>query len=543
MENLMRFDVTNERNLTMLVDFYELTMANGYFNKGVEDRIAYFDMYFRRVPDGGGYCIMAGVDQLIQYLNSLKFTESDIKYLESKNIFSEEFLNYLRNFKFTCDVWAVPEGNPVFPNQPLVTVRGPVVQAQFIETMILLTINHQTLIATKANRICRAAEERTVMEFGSRRAQGYDGAIYGARASIIGGCDSTACTIADKYFDIPAVGTMAHSWVQLFDTEYEAFKSWAETYPDNCSLLIDTYNVLKSGLPNAIKVFDKILSPLGKRPTGIRIDSGDITYLTKKCRKALDAAGYSDCKIIVSNSLDEHIIRDVLAQGACIDAFGVGERLITAKSEPVFGGVYKLVAVEKDSKIIPKIKISENSEKITNPGFKKIYRLFDKTTDVAIADIISLNDESIDENSELEIFDPVHTWKRKKVTNFYAKDLLVKIFDKGNQVYSSPSVLEIKDFSKQEVSKLWPEILRFENPHTYYVDLSSKLWNLKLTLSPVKCSTKGQVSLLLFVGLIGHSSLQLTLSLLFDQNGHLLITHTPIVYKQNYNFTFQILLK
>ena len=345
MENLMRFDVTNERNLTMLVDFYELTMANGYFNKGVEDRIAYFDMYFRRVPDGGGYCIMAGVDQLIQYLNSLKFTESDIKYLESKNIFSEEFLNYLRNFKFTCDVWAVPEGNPVFPNQPLVTVRGPVVQAQFIETMILLTINHQTLIATKANRICRAAEERTVMEFGSRRAQGYDGAIYGARASIIGGCDSTACTIADKYFDIPAVGTMAHSWVQLFDTEYEAFKSWAETYPDNCSLLIDTYNVLKSGLPNAIKVFDKILSPLGKRPTGIRIDSGDITYLTKKCRKALDAAGYSDCKIIVSNSLDEHIIRDVLAQGACIDAFGVGERLITAKSEPVFGGVYKLVAV------------------------------------------------------------------------------------------------------------------------------------------------------------------------------------------------------
>ena len=492
MENLMRFDVTNERNLTMLVDFYELTMANGYFNKGVEDRIAYFDMYFRRVPDGGGYCIMAGVDQLIQYLNSLKFTESDIKYLESKNIFSEEFLNYLRNFKFTCDVWAVPEGNPVFPNQPLVTVRGPVVQAQFIETMILLTINHQTLIATKANRICRAAEERTVMEFGSRRAQGYDGAIYGARASIIGGCDSTACTIADKYFDIPAVGTMAHSWVQLFDTEYEAFKSWAETYPDNCSLLIDTYNVLKSGLPNAIKVFDKILSPLGKRPIGIRIDSGDITYLTKKCRKALDAAGYSDCKIIVSNSLDEHIIRDVLAQGACIDAFGVGERLITAKSEPVFGGVYKLVAVEKDSKIIPKIKISENSEKITNPGFKKIYRLFDKTTDVAIADIISLNDESIDENSELEIFDPVHTWKRKKVTNFYAKDLLVKIFDKGNQVYSSPSVLEIKDFSKQEVSKLWPEILRFENPHTYYVDLSSKLWNLKQELLLEKSVDKKQ---------------------------------------------------
>ena len=256
MENLIRFDVTNERNLTMLVDFYELTMANGYFTKEIENKIAYFDMYFRRVPDGGGYCIMAGVDQLIQYLNNLKFTQSDIEYLRSKNIFSEEFLNYLKNFKFECDVWAIPEGNFVFPNQPLVIVRGPVVQAQFIETMILLTINHQTLIATKANRICRAAAGRTVMEFGSRRAQGYDGAIYGARASIIGGCDSTACTIADKYFDVPAVGTMAHSWVQLFDTEYEAFKAWAEVYPDNCSLLIDTYNVLKSGLPNAIKVLE-----------------------------------------------------------------------------------------------------------------------------------------------------------------------------------------------------------------------------------------------------------------------------------------------
>lgn len=482
METLMRFDVTNERNLTMLVDFYELTMANGYFNNGVEDRIAYFDMFFRRVPDGGGYCIMAGVDQLIHYLNNLKFTKSDIEYLESKDIFSEEFLNYLRNFKFECDVWAIPEGNPVFPNQPLVTVKGPVVQAQFIETMILLTINHQTLIATKANRICRAAQGRTVMEFGSRRAQGYDGAIYGARASIIGGCDSTACTIADKYFDVPAVGTMAHSWVQLFDTEYEAFKSWAKSYPDNCSLLIDTYNVLKSGLTNAIKVFDEVLKPLGKRPKGIRIDSGDITYLTKKCRKILDEAGYCDCKIIVSNSLDEHIITDVLSQGACIDSFGVGERLITAKSEPVFGGVYKLVAVEKDSAIIPKIKISENSEKITNPGFKKIFRLFDKDTHMAIADVIALKEETIDTNLPLEIFDPIHTWKRKTITNFYIKELLVKIFDKGNPVYSSPSVLEIKNFAKKESEKLWPEVLRFENPHTYYVDLSSKLWNLKREL-------------------------------------------------------------
>lgn len=482
METLIKFDVQNERNLTMLVDFYELTMANGYFNKGVENRIAYFDMYFRRVPDGGGYCIMAGVEQLIQYLSNLKFTSSDIDYLRSKNIFSEEFLEYLEDFKFCCDVWAIPEGNPVFPNEPLVIVRGPVVQAQFVETMILLTINHQTLIATKANRICRAAEGKTVMEFGSRRAQGYDGAIYGARASIIGGCDSTACTIADKYFNVPAVGTMAHSWVQLFDTEFEAFKAWAETYPDNCSLLIDTYNVLKSGLPNAIKVFDEVLKPLGKRPTGIRIDSGDITYLTKKCRKILDEAGYSDCKIIISNSLDEHIIRDVINQGACIDSFGVGERLITAKSEPVFGGVYKLVAVEKEDVIIPKIKISENNEKITNPGFKKIYRLFDRDTNIAIADVLALSDEVIDDSKEYEIFDPIHTWKRKKVTNFYVKDLLVKIFDKGTLVYTSPYVLEIKEFAKVETNKLWPEILRFENPHTYYVDLSTKLWSLKQKL-------------------------------------------------------------
>ncbi|MDU1855945.1 MAG: nicotinate phosphoribosyltransferase, partial [Clostridium baratii] len=408
MDNITTFNVQDNRNLTMLVDFYELTMGNGYFEKNIEDKIAYFDMYFRRVPDGGGYCIMAGVEQLIEYLSSLKFTDDDINYLRSKNIFSEAFLQYLRNFKFSCDVWAVPEGNPVFPNQPLVTVRGPVVQAQFVETMILLTINHQTLIATKANRICRAAKGRTVMEFGSRRAQGYDGAIYGARAAMVGGCDSTACTISDQRFDIPAVGTMAHSWVQLFDTEYEAFRTWAEVYPDNCLLLIDTYNVLKSGLPNAIKVFDEVLKPQGKRPTGIRIDSGDITYLSKQCRKMLDDAGYSDCKIVVSNSLDEYIITDVLTQGACIDSFGVGERLITAKSEPVFGGVYKLVAVEKEGKIIPKIKISENNEKITNPGFKKTVRIFDKDSHKAIADLIMLHDEVIDESLPLTIFHPIH---------------------------------------------------------------------------------------------------------------------------------------
>lgn len=482
MNNGSNFNVKDERNLTMLVDFYELTMGNGYFDKGLKDKIAYFDMFFRRIPDGGGYCIMAGVEQLIEYLNNLKFTDDDIKYLRDKNTFSEEFLDYLKNFKFTCDVWAVPEGNPVFPGEPLVTVRGPVIQAQFLETMILLTINHQTLIATKANRICRAAGNRPVMEFGSRRAQGYDGAIYGARAAIIGGCSSTACTLSDRMFNIPAVGTMAHSWVQLYDTEYEAFKSWAEIYPDECVLLIDTYNVIKSGIPNAIKVFDEILKPLGKRPVGVRIDSGDITYLTKRSRELLDAAGYEDCKIIISNSLDEHIIKDVLDQGACIDSFGVGERLITAKSEPVFGGVYKLVALENNNEIIPKIKISENDEKITNPGFKKIVRLFDKTSHKALADLITLRDEVIDEESPLVLFNPIHTWKRKKFKNYYTKDLQVQIFKQGECIYESPSVLEIKDFAKNESDRLWSEVLRFENPHTYYVDLSENLWSLKQSL-------------------------------------------------------------
>ncbi|GAA0739970.1 nicotinate phosphoribosyltransferase [Clostridium oceanicum] len=477
------FDVRNTRNLTMLVDFYELTMGNGYLESGVGDKITYYDMFFRKVPDGGGYCIMAGIQQLIEYLSNLSFSDEDIEYLKSKNQFSEKFLDYLKNFKFSCDVWAVEEGNPVFPNEPLVTVKGPAIQAQFIETMVLLTINHQTLIATKANRICKVAEGRSVMEFGSRRAQGYDGAIYGSRAAVIGGCDSTACTISEEMFGIPAVGTMAHSWIQLFDSEYESFKYWAEVYPDNCVLLIDTYNVLKSGLPNAIKVFDEVLKPKGIRPKGIRIDSGDITYLTKKCRQILDNAGYTDAKIIVSNSLDEFIIRDVLSQGAKIDGFGVGERLITAKSEPVFGGVFKLSAAESsDGLIIPKIKISENEEKITNPGFKKVYRIYDKDSNKALADLIAMHDEEIDENKPLEIFDPVFTWKRKKLKNYYAKPLLTKIFDKGNLVYESPSVMEIKKFSEKQTKRLWEEVLRLENPHNYYVDLSPKLWRIKQEL-------------------------------------------------------------
>ena len=482
MEYKKNFDIRSNRNLTMLVDFYELTMANGYLKNNLGNKIAYFDMYFRRVPDGGGYCVMAGIQQLVEYLSNLTFSKDDIDFLRSKGIFDEEFLDYLRNFKFNCDVWAVPEGTPVFPNEPLVTVRGPIIQAQFVETMILLSINHQTLIATKANRICRAAEGRPVMEFGSRRAQGYDGAIYGARAAIIGGCNSTACTIAEQMFGVPSVGTMAHSWVQLFQTEYDAFKAWAEVYPDNCVFLVDTYNVLKSGVPNAITVFNDVLKPMGYRPKAIRIDSGDITYLSKKCREMLDEAGYEDVQITVSNSLDEYIIRSVLRQGAPIDSFGVGERLITARSEPVFGGVYKLVAVEEGGKIIPKIKISENEEKITNPGFKKVYRIFDKDTDNAIADLITLQDEKIDEEKPLVIFNPVFTWKKKKLTNFYVKNLMVKIFDKGELIYENPEVSEIRETAKSESDKLWHEVLRFENPHKYYVDLSSELWKLKQNL-------------------------------------------------------------
>ncbi|WP_346935241.1 nicotinate phosphoribosyltransferase [Clostridium sp.] len=482
MDTITRLDLRSQRNLTMLVDFYELTMANGYLNTEADDTIAYFDMFFRKIPDGGGYCIMAGVQQLIEYLTNLKFTDEDIEYLRSKAIFSEEFLNYLANFKFSCDVWAIPEGTPVFPNEPLVTVRGPVMEAQFIETMILLTINHQTLIATKAARICEAASGRPVMEFGSRRAQGYDGALYGARAAIIGGCNATACTMADELFNVPVTGTMAHSWIQLFDSEYEAFAAWAKTYPDNTVLLVDTYNVLKSGIPNAIKVFDEILKPMGKRPKAIRIDSGDIAYLSIETRKMLDEAGYEDVKITISNSLDEFIIKAVLDNGAKIDSFGVGERLITARSEPVFGGVYKLVAIEKSGTIIPKIKISENVEKITNPGFKSLYRVYDKKTNKAIADLIALNDEKFDSNKPLQLFDPNYTWKRKSIKNYNIKNLMVQIFDQGKCTYESPSVMDIREFCIKEKASLWSEIRRLQNPHQYYVDLSKNLWNLKESL-------------------------------------------------------------
>jgi len=472
-------ELGNGLNLTMLADFYELTMSNGYFVQGKKDEIGYFDMFFRKIPEDGGFAVMCGVEQLCEYMKSISFSDSDIEFLRSKNLFCEEFLDYLKNFEFSCDVWAVPEGTPIFPQEPIVVVKGPLIQAQFLETMLLLTINHQSLIATKASRIVRAANGRKVFEFGSRRAQGAYGAIYGARAAYIGGCDGTACTICEKMFGIPAVGTMAHSWIQAFDSEYEAFAAYAKNYPDNCVLLIDTYNVLKSGIVNAVKVFKEILEPMGKRPKGVRIDSGDITYLSKKVREILDKEGFSDCPIMASNSLDEYIIRDTLMQGAKIDSFGVGERLITSKAEPVFGGVYKLVAIKNEGEIIPKIKKSENIAKITTPGFKMLYRLFSKETGKAIADVITLHEEAIDDSKDYVIFDPEHTWKKKTVTNFRAEKLLVKIFEKGKCLYQPKPLNEVREYCAQCTETLWDEVKRFENPHKYYVDLSKSLWDIK----------------------------------------------------------------
>ena len=466
-------------NNTLLCDFYELTMANGYFELGKAEEIAYFDVFFRKVPDGGGFAIAAGLEQVIEYIKTLKFTEQDIEFLRSKNIFSEKFLEYLRDFRFTGDIYAVPEGTPIFPGEPIMTVRAPSIEAQFIETFLLLCLNHQSLIATKANRVVRAAQGRPVAEFGSRRAQGADGAILGARAAYIGGCSATACTISDRDYAIPATGTMAHSWVQMFDTEYEAFVAYCKMYPHNATLLVDTYDCLKSGVPNAIRAFREVLLPQGITSCGIRLDSGDITYLSKKARKMLDEAGLHDCRIVVSNSLDENIIRDIIHQGACIDSFGVGERLITAKSNPVFGGVYKLVAKEKDGKVIPKIKISENPEKITNPHFKKIYRIYDNETGKASADLLCVYDEVIDTSAPLEIFDPIETWKKKQFTNYTVRELSIPIFKNGECVYTPPHISEIQEYCKNEIDTLWDEVKRFENPHKYYVDLSEKLWNIK----------------------------------------------------------------
>ena len=472
-------DVRSHQNMTMLCDFYELTMGNGYLRAGYGDRITYFDLFFRQVPDGGGFAIAAGLEQVVDYIKDLHFDEEDIAYLRGRGIFCEEFLDYLKNFKFTGDIWAVPEGTPVFPREPLITVRAPVIQAQLVETYLLLAVNHQSLIATKASRIVRAARGRAVMEFGSRRAQGADAAILGARAAYIAGCSGTACTISDQCYGVRALGTMAHSWVQMFDSEYEAFRTYCELYPTNAVLLVDTYDTLRSGIPNAIRAFNEVLKPQGITKCGIRLDSGDMSYLTQKARKMLDEAGWPQCTITCSNSLDEYIIKDLLLQGACIDSFGVGERLITARSEPVFGGVYKLVAVERDGEIIPKIKVSENVIKITVPHFKKIYRFYGRDNGKALADYMCLRDETVDDSGTLDIFDPDATWKRKTLYDFEAKELMQPIFLGGELVYKLPTLEEIRAYCAEQLDTLWDEVKRFENPHTYYVDLSQKLWDIR----------------------------------------------------------------
>ncbi|MFQ7116093.1 MAG: nicotinate phosphoribosyltransferase [Acutalibacteraceae bacterium] len=462
-------------DLALLTEGYELTMADGFMGAGMKDTVAYFDLFFRRVPDNGGFAIAAGLSKVIDYLKHLHFREEDIKYLKSKGI-SDELASYLKDFKFTCDVWAIPEGTPIFPNEPIIKVRGPIIEAQLIETMLLLSINQQSLIATKANRLVRAAHGTAVAEFGTRRAQGVDEAVYGARAAYIGGCVATSGVIPEKEFGIPSVNTMIHSWVQLFDSEYDAFCEYARRHPDDCTLVVDTYDTIRSGIPNAIKAFDDVLAPLGKRPKSVRIDSGDITYLSKRVRKMLDVAGYPDCDIMASNSLDEHLISDMVSQGAKVDCFIVGERLITSASSPLFGGVYKLSAIEKDGKPVPKINLSENVRKITIPSSKQVYRLIDKDSGKAIADVLTLDDEIIDETKPYILFDPDFTWKRKEIENFVTRKLLVPIFEGGKKVYEEPSLKEIRDYCLRQTDTLWDEVKRFENPHKYYVDLSKNLW-------------------------------------------------------------------
>ena len=465
-------------NYTLLCDYYELTMANGYFLCGRGDEISYFDIFYRKNPDGGGFAIAAGLEQIVDYIQNLRFTEEDIAFLREQKLFDERFLDTLKTFRFTGDLWAVPEGTPIFPGEPILTVRARAMEAQFLETFLLLTINHQTLIATKANRVRRSAEGRAVAEFGSRRAQGPSAAVLGARAAYIGGVRVTACTLTSRRYGVPPTGTMAHSWVQMFDDEYEAFRTYCEIYPDNAVLLVDTYNTLSSGVPNAIRAFKEVLLPRGIRKCAIRIDSGDLTYLSRKARKMLDEAGLPFCRIVVSNSLDEHLISQLIRQGAAIDSFGVGERLITAKSDPVFGGVYKLAAVEdRDGNILPKIKISDNPEKVTNPHFKKVWRIYEDGK--ALADLITLHDETLDPSQPLELFDPAYTWKRRTVVNYRAEELLRPIFRGGELVYPLPSLPEIAAYCDEQLALQWDEVKRFANPHEYYVDLSQKLWDLK----------------------------------------------------------------
>lgn len=473
--------MNNKRNLSLLSDFYEFTMANGYFNNGMKDTVAIFDAFYRNNPDGGGYSIFAGLNDIIDYVKNLSFSASDIEYLRKEGNFSEDFLEYLKDFKFTGDIWAYPEGSVIFPNEPIVTVKAPIIECSILETYLLLSMNFNSLIATKTSRIVKAAGNRLVMEFGARRAQGADASLTGARAAYIAGAPVTSNTLSAKTYGFKPAGTMAHSWIQAFDSEYEAFKTYALAYPENCILLIDTYDTINSGLPNAMRIFKEILEPRGLSG-GVRIDSGDLAYLSKEIRKILDENGFKDAKIVASNSLDEFKIISLLNQGAEIDSFGIGERLITSKSDPVFGGVYKLVGIYDDDQLISKIKVSENVEKITTPGFKNVYRLYDKKTGKAEADYITLRDEEMDDSNPLVIFDPLFTWKMKKMDNYKARLMQEKIFENGKLIYEEPSLDEIAKYCKSELDSMWEEVKRFDTPHNYYVDLSQKLWNLKQNL-------------------------------------------------------------
>ncbi|WP_373600371.1 nicotinate phosphoribosyltransferase [Paraclostridium bifermentans] len=465
------------KNLTLLTDLYQLTMINGYFENNVHNDIVVFDMFFRKNACKGGYTIVCGIDQLVDYINNLNFSDSDLDYLRSLNLFSEKFLIFLKEFKFTGDIYAVEEGSIMFPNEPIIRIKAPLYQAQLIETAVLTIINFQSLIASKASRVCFAANGDSVLEFGLRRAQGPDAGIYGARAAIIGGCSATANVLAGKMFDIPVVGTHAHSWVQKFDTELEAFEAYAKIYPDKCLLLVDTYDVLNSGVPNAIKVF-KDLRKRGYEPVGIRLDSGDLDYLSKECKKLLDAEGFTDVKITASNDLDEYCISDLKSSGSPINSWGVGTKLITSSDSPSLGGVYKLVASYKDGKYEPKIKISEDPEKITNPGFKKVVRIYNNQGK-AEADLVMLEDEVLDTTKPLTIFHPLYSWKKKTFKNYKIKELLQPLFIEGKCIYTHRSVSEIKEYTKKELNTLWREYKRLLYPQTYKVDLSEKLWNLK----------------------------------------------------------------
>ena len=470
------------RNLTLLTDLYQLTMGYGFYRQNKHEEEVVFDLFFRK-NSLITYSISAGLEQAMDYLLNWRFDDEDIAYLRSLNLFSEDFLEYLRNMKFTGDVYAVKEGTPVFPAEPILTVKAPLIQAQVVETALLNIINHQTLIATKSSKICRATGGKgVVMEFGLRRAQGPDAGINGARAAIIGGCTSTSNLITGKTFDVPVAGTMAHSWVMDYDSEYEAFKAYADAYPDNCMLLVDTYDTLRSGVPNAIKVF-KELRAKGHKPKGIRLDSGDLAYLSKKARKMMDEAGFPDALICVSGDLDERSINSLLQQGAKIDSWGVGTKLITSEDLPALGGVYKLSAViNKDGSVTPKIKLSDNTAKITNPSFKNLYRLYDRENGMAIADLITLRDETVDDTKPLTIFHPVETWKRHEVENFRAEALLHTIVKGGKLVYKFPKLKEVAEYSKGELAKFWEEYLRLDMPQLYKVDLSDKLHTLKTSM-------------------------------------------------------------